>query len=325
MLACFLPQWNYLRVRGEYGGSACVLSPPMELPPRARRIRLGLHGFATRTVNHLRVRGEYVVLGPRGRCAWELPPRARRIRLRLLSLLHGLGTTSACAENTLGKSYPEAPHGNYLRVRGEYILDMTCGARLMELPPRARRIRNDDLVDGAPGGTTSACAENTFSPPSSGIDCGNYLRVRGEYGYIHKDILKPVELPPRARRIPSDAFLLSSVVGTTSACAENTSRNRNDSSSSWNYLRVRGEYESPKAAHLLSQELPPRARRILCHAEGVMAAGGTTSACAENTHLRLRNIIRSRELPPRARRIHAWYSAACNAIGTTSACAENTE
>ena len=55
-----------------------------------------------------------------------------------------------------------------------------------------------------------------------------------------------------------------------------------------------------------------------------MAAGGTTSACAENTHLRLRNIIRSRELPPRARRIHAWYSAACNAIGTTSACAENT-
>ena len=253
---------NYLRVRGEYGGSACVLSPPMELPPRARRIRLGLHGFATRTVNHLRVRGEYVVLGPRGRCAWELPPRARRIRLRLLSLLHGLGTTSACAENTLGKSYPEAPHGNYLRVRGEYILDMTCGARLMELPPRARRIRNDDLVDGAPGGTTSACAENTFSPPSSGIDCGNYLRVRGEYGQPPTIRLTFMELPPRARRILHSANYTEVLGGTTSACAENTAISIRISLNQWNYLRVRGEYPVMRFCYRAWLELPPRARRI---------------------------------------------------------------
>ena len=90
---------NYLRVRGEYFWREELIAHTMELPPRARRIRLGLHGFATRTVNYLRVRGEYVVLGPRGRCAWELPPRARRIRLRLLSLLHGLGTIAGTNQN----------------------------------------------------------------------------------------------------------------------------------------------------------------------------------------------------------------------------------
>ena len=285
-----------------------------------------------------------MVLGPRGRCAWELPPRARRIRLRLLSLLHGLGTTSACAENTLGKSYPEAPHGNYLRVRGEYILDMTCGARLMELPPRARRIRNDDLVDGAPGGTTSACAENTFSPPSSGIDCGNYLRVRGEYGQPPTIRLTFMELPPRARRILHSANYTEVLGGTTSACAENTAISIRISLNQWNYLRVRGEYIKEQERFVIVVELPPRARRIRITKSRTPAITGTTSACAENTvpcggchgcgwnYLRVRGeytrgIVQratQSELPPRARRILSDSSDQPRGLGTTSACAENT-
>ena len=51
----------------------------------------------------------------------------------------------------------------------------------------------------------------------------------------------------------------------------------------WNYLRVRGEYDSISDAELLEQELPPRARRILIADHGHNNLNGTTSACAENT------------------------------------------
>ena len=92
--------WNYLRVRGEYGSSYMQRPPAVELPPRARRIRIFVYAAAsgsgttsacaenTKTVtptpqsggNYLRVRGEYY-FRPGWRVAnLELPPRARRIR-----------------------------------------------------------------------------------------------------------------------------------------------------------------------------------------------------------------------------------------------------
>ena len=52
-----------------------------------------------------------------------------------------IGTTSACAENTLGLELGDFFIRNYLRVRGEY---------------GSLAFRHD-----AVGGTTSACAENT--------------------------------------------------------------------------------------------------------------------------------------------------------------------
>ena len=70
----------------------------------------------------------------------ELPPRARRILTTTVPLDDGLGTTSACAENTKqvverdirigttsacaentdGNQRRDADLRNYLRVRGEY-------------------------------------------------------------------------------------------------------------------------------------------------------------------------------------------------------------
>ena len=73
---------------------------------------------------------------------------------------------------------------NYLRVRGEYILDMTCGARLMELPPRTRRIRGSKIEADFLEGTTSAYAENTIILVYDFFVQWNYLRVRGEYSAI---------------------------------------------------------------------------------------------------------------------------------------------
>ena len=50
------------------------------------------------------------------------------------------------------------------------------------------------------------------------------------------------ELPPRARRIQRANQWCGKMVGTTSACAENTIPTTIPTSTGWNYLRVRGEY-----------------------------------------------------------------------------------
>ena len=50
----------------------------------------------------------------------ELPPRARRIPRHQIFLRAGIGTTSACAENTPVILGGGSGFRNYLRVRGEY-------------------------------------------------------------------------------------------------------------------------------------------------------------------------------------------------------------
>ena len=131
---------------------------------------------------------------------------------------------------------------------------------IVELPPRARRIRWGLVCYVQAGGTTSACAENT----------------------------KPVKTsnpnpPPRARRILAGEAQRRTNQGTTSACAENTGNSFPGAIHFWNYLRVRGEYSYRGGTFFLSLELPPRARRIL-RISGIREAYlGTTSACAENT------------------------------------------
>ena len=112
--------------------------------------------------------------------------------------------------------------GNYLRVRGEYLVK--TGMRFVNL------------------GTTSACAENTAAAGWRGCRGGNYLRVRGEYNSGTDRLFLNKELPPRARRIPVKLLIWWIMVGTTSACAENTFACSARVVSPWNYLRVRGEY-----------------------------------------------------------------------------------
>ena len=114
----------------------------IELPPRARRIPgcpLHLEADSGTTSacaentshrharpcpnrNYLRVRGEYAAILRKAWLSTELPPRARRIRDRRRARRIWVGTTSACAENTLGRRAWRRTAGNYLRVRGEYII-----------------------------------------------------------------------------------------------------------------------------------------------------------------------------------------------------------
>ena len=72
-----------------------------------------------------------------------------------------LGTTSACAENTVVVDSLMGEIRNYLRVRGEYPQKIALIVGAAELPPRARRIRTIFLPRPMLFGTTSACAENT--------------------------------------------------------------------------------------------------------------------------------------------------------------------
>ena len=172
-----------------------------ELPPRARRIPLSTmwspptpgttsacaeNTYPARLLagcrgNYLRVRGEYRFCAIAPARNWELPPRARRIPNCPSWLPPTLGTTSACAENTLRNIPLDSQSRNYLRVRGEYTRSRATSSAFRELPPRARRI-----LPGVPGGskiegTTSACAENTPMLFSCSNHSRNYLRVRGEY------------------------------------------------------------------------------------------------------------------------------------------------
>ena len=91
-----------------------------------------------------------------------------------------------------------------------------------ELPPRARRILNPYDGFAKIHGTTSACAENTEAGRHPHHQHWNYLRVRGEYGPFDPEPGIFMELPPRARRILREIAGGEEAVGTTSACAENT-------------------------------------------------------------------------------------------------------
>ena len=168
------------------------------------------------------MRGEYSGGELAAEAVLELPPRARRIPPTMNSCAPWVGTTSACAENTFADELRARVKRNYLRVRGEYPQDFRLNSQVWELPPRARRIHYCFRQDHWGGGTTSACAENTRAWQGQYSGRGNYLRVRGEYKVEFAANLMLVELPPRARRIPLTRDNARSILGTTSACAENT-------------------------------------------------------------------------------------------------------
>ena len=155
------------------------------------------------------MRGEYGCLLEAHAILMELPPRARRIPQAQTTNLLLEGTTSACAENTFPSTIEFSVNRNYLRVRGEYAACSSANESLMELPPRARRIRVALVVGNCIGGTTSACAENTFHACPQTCPARNYLRVRGEYTYTVFTLHQGLELPPRARRIHSGSIVAS--------------------------------------------------------------------------------------------------------------------
>ena len=213
--------------------------------------------------NYLRMRGEYICSPHAPPQPPELPPHARRIRRLSRTARRTLGTTSACAENTLFRRPVLRSRWNYLRMRGEYANPYMIGIEPQELPPHARRIPPPALCLGTRNRTTSACAENTFELVFDCAHLGNYLRMRGEYGMLRLINPPKGELPPHARRIQIRSPRRATIPGTTSACAENTCFARLSLWDMGNYLRMRGEYGDRGGHGFPFGELPPHARRIL--------------------------------------------------------------
>ena len=229
-------------MRGEYDPLTTTEDLTKELPPHARRIPFPgfLHGLPVGTTsacaentrrcrhdpalsrNYLRMRGEYPALSLTPTSKQELPPHARRILDTKIDPTNLGGTTSACAENTLLSISHRGRAWNYLRMRGEYPTTLAAALKEAELPPHARRIQDAKIAQAEAKGTTSACAENTLTFSWACASRRNYLRMRGEYRKLKYDLTQAMELPPHARRIPTHVTRLTSVVGTTSACAENT-------------------------------------------------------------------------------------------------------
>ena len=234
------------------------------------------------------------------------------------------GTTSAHAENTGNLADREHARGNYLRARGEYRRAVAGLAKMLELPPRTRRILGGWCGERAFGGTTSAHAENTSPSMKMSTSTWNYLRARGEYITCSCFVLSTTELPPRTRRILQVEKILLLPLGTTSAHAENTDTLLGHKEYSGNYLRARGEYIGVDPQGRPKGELPPRTRRILHRIIELLFKCGTTSAHAENTTPSTPPGTATGELPPRTRRIQAALKTALDVSGTTSAHAENT-
>ena len=133
----------------------------VELPPHTQENTKRGRRSISLLRNYLRARGEYKSSLKSSTPSQELPPRARRILNQLREFRLGAGTTSAYAENTGHRWWSRHGSRNYLRVRGEYAQAWQPGIPAMELPPRARRIRDADKGQVRAIGTTSACAENT--------------------------------------------------------------------------------------------------------------------------------------------------------------------
>ena len=153
-----------------------------------------------------------------------------------------IGTTSAHAENTGPRWGGACCRRNYLRARGEYAFSTPAVVGQSELPPCTRRIPFLSLSDHLTLGTTSAHAENTDKPPMGPQKSRNYLRARGEYYSSKPNSYFTSELPPRTRRIPTEAAADPRSLGTTSAHAENTAAAGSAAGCAGNYLRARGEY-----------------------------------------------------------------------------------
>ena len=153
----------------------------------------------------------------------------------------------------------------------------------MELPPRTRRILRTEPLKMGLHGTTSAYAENTPPRRIIRVQRRNYLRVRGEYPHRGFLLTLSQELPPRTRRIPDHIGSRLKGSGTTSAYAENTHPHSLTTPHTWNYLRVRGEYDAATYGDDFGTELPPRTRRIHIRNPPHARPWGTTSAYAENT------------------------------------------
>ena len=214
---------------------------------------------------------------------WGSPPRVRSRRPgRDLDRGHR-GITSACAEQTCGRT-PGRDHGrDHLRVCGADSTRDSPTTRGQGSPPRVRsRHALEELSESVPG-ITSACAEQTSSVWPSDANVWDHLRVCGADGMTGALGKNGTGSPPRvrSRQIPPPAVTVAA--GITSACAEQTSAPREAAAHTGDHLRVCGADCSNAVTLANPYGSPPRVRSRQVPRMLVLPVVGITSACAEQT------------------------------------------
>ncbi len=203
-----------------------------------------------------------------------------------------------CADRTGADRRRGRHRAGHLRLRGENPASGTWSLVSGGLPPPARRERGLRYRPDHPDRTTSACAERTVCGSPAGCPAPDHLRLRGENAAQFAFDLGADGPPPPARREPSatrDEFLNDR---TTFACAERTRRRCRAGCGSADHLRLRGENLDTESWATSGYGPPPPARRELGGARGALLGGRTTSACAERTLKRRRDLAQVVQASP---------------------------
>ena len=148
------------------------------------------------------------------------PPRVRSRHKVVSYLLDGSGITSACAEQTKTLDFEYNPLEDHLRVCGADKGNDGNTHKMSGSPPRVRSRRVEGDHREPQTGITSACAEQTGTPPTTTCAAWDHLRVCGAD--------------------ESRTMLHAGVGGITSACAEQTAGYRIRHTQWADHLRVCG-------------------------------------------------------------------------------------
>ena len=180
------PYGDHLRVCGADSDKFDVSVDALGSPPRVWSRRAALRdvpadtgitsacaeqtsaGFrrSGRCWDHLRVCGADTNAATANMPGRGLPPRVRSRRRSPRKVHVSMGITSACAEQTIGRSPPVTFTWDYLRVCGADSVEGRQNQAGMGLPPRVRSRRYPPCSGAQRRGITSACAEQTVYPPA---------------------------------------------------------------------------------------------------------------------------------------------------------------
>ena len=127
------------------------------------------------------------------------PPRVRSRHKVVSYLLDGSGITSACAEQTKTLDFEYNPLEDHLRVCGADKGNDGNTHKMSGSPPRVRSRRVEGDHREPQTGITSACAEQTGTPPTTTCAAWDHLRVCGADLYAIIPTPPVMGSPPRVR------------------------------------------------------------------------------------------------------------------------------
>ena len=188
------------------------------------------------------------------------PPRVRSRPHAEVHVHDRLGIISACAEQT-----GLTPQG--LRINGDHL--RVCGADKAKVeqlenekgsPPRVRSRRCSGGQGKDRGGITSACAEQTNGGCAGPSAAGDHLRVCGADQRVRVKRHGERGSPPRVRSRLSLRSIQATSLRITSACAEQTWRDRTMTRRHRDHLRVCGADRMVVLSVTRPAGSPPRVR-----------------------------------------------------------------